>query len=80
MRNRKAGLFRHGQPLAHLVGLLKEFAAFLWQIAPIVPVLPTDPANKLFAVNKMPAQRYLDTVEVSGSNPLVPTISKSHMS
>jgi hypothetical protein len=45
---RKAGLFRHGQPMAHLVRSLKEFVAFLWQIAPIVPVLPTHPANKPF--------------------------------
>jgi hypothetical protein len=71
---RKAGLFRHGQPLAHLVGSLKKFAAFLRQIAPIVPVLPTSPANKSFTVNKMLAQRYLDTVEVRSSSLLVPTI------
>jgi antitoxin (DNA-binding transcriptional repressor) of toxin-antitoxin stability system len=25
----KAGLFRHGQPTAHLVGSLKKFVAFL---------------------------------------------------
>jgi hypothetical protein len=51
--------------------LFKKFVAFLWQIAPIVPVLPTAPIYKPFAVNKMLAKRYLDTVEVSGSSPLV---------
>jgi len=68
---REAGLVRHGQPRAHLVELLKNLAAFLRQIAPIGPVLPTPPANKPFTGNKMRAQRYLDTVEVSGSKPLV---------
>jgi hypothetical protein len=60
----KAGLFRHGQPTAHLVGSMKIFAAFLRQIAPIEPILPTQPTNKSFAVNKMRAQRYLDTVQL----------------
>jgi hypothetical protein len=41
--------------------------AFLWQIAPIVPVLPTPSAFKSFAVKKMP-------LEVAGSNPAAPTI------
>ena len=44
--------------------LFKKFVAFLWQIAPIVPVLPTHPIYKPFAVNKMLAKRYLDTAEV----------------
>jgi hypothetical protein len=66
MDGSKAGLFRHGQPTAHLVRFReKMFAAFLRQIAPIGPVLPTYPANKSFAVNKMPAQCYLDTIEAS---------------
>jgi len=64
----------HG-PLG-LLGL-RKFVAFLWQIAPIVPVLPTPPVYKPFAVNKMPAQRYLDTVEVRSSSLLVPTISST---
>ena len=72
--DRKAGLFRHGQPTAHLVVRTKKFVAFLWQIAPIVPVLPTAPIYKPFAVNKMLAKRYLDTVEVRSSSLLVPTI------
>jgi len=42
----------------------KKFVAFLWQIAPIVPVLPTPPMYKPFAVNKMPAKRYLDIITV----------------
>ena len=54
--------------------LFKKFVAFLWQIAPIVPVLPTPPVYKPFAVNKMLATRYLDTVEVRSSSLLVPTI------
>ena len=49
---------------------LKKFVAFLWQIAPIAPVLPTPPVFKSFAVNKMPLERHLHTVEVAGSNPL----------
>jgi hypothetical protein len=57
----KAGLFRHGQPTAHLVESVKIFAAFLRQIAPIVPVLPV---YKSFAVNIMRAQCYLDTVQL----------------
>ena len=59
--------------------LFKKFVAFLWQIAPIVPVLPTPPIFKPFAVNKMHLQRYLDTVEVRSSNPLVPTIFINHL-
>ena len=71
---KKAGLIRHGQPKAHLFELLKELAPFLRQIAPIGPVLPTHPANKLFALNNVCAQRYLDTIEVRSSSLLVPTI------
>src|SRR5258708_25779696 len=52
---------------------LEKFVAFLWQIAPIWPVLPTSPAYKSFAVNKMPVARHLHTVEVAGSNPAAPT-------
>jgi hypothetical protein len=70
----KAGLFRHGQPTAHLVKSLKKFVAFLWQITPTVPVLPTPPAYKSFAVNKKRLDRHLHTVEVVGSNPAAPTI------
>jgi hypothetical protein len=70
----KRGLFRHGQPTAHLVGINEKFAAFFRQIAPFVPVLPTNPANKSFAVNKTRTQCYLDTVEVRSSSLLVPTI------
>ena len=73
VRTGKAGLFRHGQPMAHLVRSLKEFVAFLWQIAPIVPVLPTHPTNKPITVNKLPVECHLHTVEVVGSNPAAPT-------
>jgi hypothetical protein len=60
-----AGLFRHDQPTAHLVRIQrKKFAAFFRQIAPIGLVLPTYPANKSFAVNKMGAQCYLDPVAI----------------
>jgi hypothetical protein len=54
---------------------LKKFVAFLSQIAPIVPVLPTPPAYKSFAVNKMPWNGTFTTVEVAGSNPAAPTIN-----
>jgi hypothetical protein len=35
------------------------------------------PVFKSFAVNKMPLERHLHTVEVAGSNPAAPTISTS---
>jgi hypothetical protein len=38
-----------------------------------VPVLPTIPAYKPFAVNEMLVECHLHTVEVLGSNPAVPT-------
>jgi hypothetical protein len=44
--------------------MTEKFAAFLWQITPIVPVLPTPPANKPFAVNKVCVERHLHTVNV----------------
>jgi hypothetical protein len=46
------------------------FVAFLWQIPPIGPVLPT---YNRFAVNNLRVDR-LHTVEVVGSNPAVPPI------
>jgi hypothetical protein len=49
--------------------------AFCWQIAPIGPVLPVLPTDKSFAVNKMPHDCHLHTVEVAGSNPAAPTIN-----
>jgi hypothetical protein len=54
------------------LGLLcyKNFAAFLWRIASIGPVLPTPSVFKSFAVNKMPLERHLHTVEVATSKPL----------
>src|SRR5260370_34405599 len=53
---------------------LEKFVAFLWQIAPFWPVLPTLPAYKSFAVNKTPVARHLNTVEVAGSSPAAPTM------
>jgi hypothetical protein len=49
------------------------FVAFCWQIAPIGPVLPVFPTHKSFAVNKVPHDCHLHTVEVAGSNPAAPT-------
>jgi hypothetical protein len=46
------------------------FVAFLWQIPPIGPVLPT---YNWLAVYNLRVDR-LHTVEVVGSNPAVPTI------
>ena len=57
---------------------LERFVAFLWQIAPIGPALPTLPAHKSIVVNKILVARHLHTVEVAGSNPAAPTIE--HMS
>ena len=59
--------------------LVEKFVAFLWQIAPIVPVLPTVPTYKPFAVNKMPVECHLHTVEVVGSNPAAPTNSFNNL-
>ncbi len=54
--------------------ILKEcFVAFCWQIAPVLPVLPVLPTHKSFAVNKIPHDCHIHTVEVAGSNPAVPT-------
>src|ERR1700722_10399812 len=54
--------------------ILKEcFVAFCWQIAPVLPVLPVLPTHKSFAVNKIPHDCHLHTVEVAGSNPAAPT-------
>jgi hypothetical protein len=50
-------------------------AAFWQQIAPIVPFLPTLPTDKYCAVCYLQIAAHLDTEEVAGSNPVVPTIS-----
>jgi hypothetical protein len=52
----------------------KKFVAFLSQIAPVEPFLPVMPANKYFAVYNLRFPSHLDTEEVVGSNPIVPTI------
>jgi hypothetical protein len=52
------------------------FVAFLWQIPPIGPVLPVLPTYNCFAVNNLRVECHLHTVEVVGSNPAVPTITK----
>jgi len=61
-----------GQP-TRAACLIEKFVAFLWQIAPIKPVLPTQPTYKPFTVNKTPNRNHLHTVEVAGSNPAAPT-------
>jgi len=52
-----------------------NLAAFWQQIAPIVPFLPTLPTAKYCTVCYLQIAAHLDTEEVSGSNPLVPTNS-----
>ena len=52
-----------------------NLAAFWQQIAPIVPFLPTLPTAKCCAVCYLQIAAHLDTEEVAGSNPVVPTIS-----
>src|SRR5258708_20677786 len=74
--SRQSELDRYWRAVPHIPALparLEEFVAFLWQIAPIWPVLPTSPAYKSFAVNKTSVARHLHTVEVAGSNPAAPT-------
>jgi hypothetical protein len=49
-------------------------AAFWQQIVPIVPFLPTLPTAKYCTVCYLQIAVHLDTEEVAGSNPVVPTI------
>ena len=51
-----------------------NLAAFWQQIAPIVPFLPTLPTAKYCPVCYLQIAAHLDTEEVAGSNPVVPTI------
>jgi len=51
-----------------------NLAAFWQQIAPIVPFLPTLPTAKYCTVCYLQIAAHLDTEEVAGSNPVVPTI------
>ena len=50
-----------------------NLAAFWQQIAPIVPFLPTLPTAKYCTVCYLQIAAHLDTEEVAGSNPVVPT-------
>ena len=52
-----------------------NLAAFWQQIAPSVPFLPTLPTAKHCTVCYLQIAAHLDTEEVAGSNPVVPTIS-----
>jgi hypothetical protein len=61
-RRGKLGCSATASPRPTWFDCLNKFAAFLWQIAPIGPVLPTSPVYKPFAVNKERLERYLDTV------------------
>jgi hypothetical protein len=51
-------------------------AAFWQQIAPIVPFLPTLPTAKYCTVCCLQIAAHLDTEEVAGSNPVVPTTDR----
>jgi len=51
-----------------------NLAAFWQQIVPIVPFLPTLPTAKYCTVCYLQIAVHLDTEEVAGSNPVVPTI------
>jgi hypothetical protein len=53
----------------------KKFVAFLSQIPPRGPFLPVVPVYNYCTVNNMRFVAFLDTEEVAGSNPVVPTIS-----
>ena len=48
----------------------KKFVAFLSQIPPIGPVLPTQPTNKSFAVNNLISVSFHGMEEVIGSIPI----------
>ena len=52
----------------------KKFVAFLSQIPPRGPFLPVVPVYNYCTVNNMRLMAFLDTEEVAGSNPVVPTI------
>ncbi len=56
-----------------------NLAAFWQQIAPIVPFLPTLPTVKCCVVCYLQIAVHLDTEEVAGSNPVVPTIFIKHL-
>jgi hypothetical protein len=45
------------------------FVAFLWQIPPIGPVLPVFPTYNCLAVNNLPVECHLHTVEVQSPSP-----------
>jgi hypothetical protein len=53
-----------------------NLAAFWQQIVPIVPFLPTLPTAKYCTVCYLQIAAHLDTEEVVGSNPIVPTNPK----
>jgi hypothetical protein len=55
---------------------VKKFVAFLSQIPPRGPFLPVVPVFNYCAVNNLRFAPFLDTEEVAGSNPVVPTIFK----
>jgi hypothetical protein len=57
----------------------KKFVAFLSQIPPRGPFWPVDPVYNYCAVNNMRFVAFLDTEEVAGSNPVVPTIFISNL-
>ena len=52
----------------------KKFVAFLSQIPPRGPFLPVVPVFNYCTVNNMRFVAFLDTEEVAGSSPVVPTI------
>jgi hypothetical protein len=54
----------------------KKFVAFLSQIPPRGPFLPVVPVYNYCTVNNMRLMAFLDTEEVAGSNPVVPTIKQ----
>ena len=62
-----AGLIPHDQPCGPL---LKKFVAFLSQIAPIVPVLPTQTVPKCCAVYYLRFELFHGMEEVIGSIPI----------
>ena len=57
----------------------KKFVSFLSQIPPRGPFWPVDPVYNYCAVNNMRFVAFLDTEEVAGSNPVVPTIFISNL-
>jgi integrase len=68
-----ADFLRAGPTQPARLPVVEKFVAFLSQIPPRGPFLPVVPVYNYCTVNNMRFMAFLDTEEVAGSNPVVPT-------